>query len=116
MKIIVTKIDQKQNINYVLFECAHGSGEGVWRDEKAEIGATTHVEFDIEKLHAIGKCLTADRSYVIEAKDNITRLAGDIIEIQDEIVCFRFAETVIQLDRIVENLAVGDWVIVAVEA
>lgn len=114
MKIIITKIDRKQNIVYASFECSHGYGKGVWCNKEAEIGETTYVEFDIEEPQAIIKCST-EKKYSMKIANEVTFLTGDIIDIQDEIICLRFAETIIQIDHGFETIEVGEWVTVSVK-
>lgn len=114
--INIIKIYHGQSVVYALFECPQGYGKGVWLGEKPEIGLTTHVEIDIDESLVISKCPPTKKIYTIDFKDEITSLSGNILAVQDEIIFFRFADTIIQLERGSETIGIGDWIIISTNA
>lgn len=116
MNILITQLELKANSTHIIFSCRHGKGKGVWQGENAEVGSTPYVEFEIEELLKIEKNTMIDKRYSIQLEDEVTSFTGDILSIQDEILFFRFAETIIQLDCIFSAIEIGDWVTISTKA
>lgn len=116
MKIVINGSEKKRDTIYVFFGCPDGIGKGVWRGEKIPLGSTVHVEFDIENPEIITECSRAEERYAMKIANDVTSLTGDVVDIQDEIICFRFEETITQIDNVFPSVEVGEWITVSVNA